>query len=147
MRTKNRCFRYNFTRLEVFYRPILKTSQPDGPGKGLAMSHRCLLLSLAAMLFSAALDCPPLPAQDVQGGDGKEYPQRISNFPDNPSSQIPKPRTAMARPPILPDHAQVGLSAPTYPYGYFGAQSHYRWNSHFTTSNEYMFWRPGWRHY
>ena len=53
----------------------------------------------------------------------------------------------MARTPILPGHARVGPSAPTFPYGYFGAESRYRWNSHFTTSDEYMFWRPGWRHY
>jgi hypothetical protein len=110
------------------------------------MSHRCLLLSFAAMLFSAGLCCPLLPAQDVGGGEGKAYPQAFAtSLPDGPAGQVPTGRTP--NPPILLLHSRVGPSAPTYPYGYFGAESRYRWNSHFTTSDEYMFWRPGWRHY
>jgi hypothetical protein len=106
-----------------------------------------LLFSFAALLVSAGLCCPPLPAQDMRGGDGQEYPQGFSSsLPADPGGQMRRPRTPMARPPILPA-ARVGPAAPTFPYGYFGAQSRYHWNSHFTTSDEYMFWRPGWRHY
>ncbi len=112
------------------------------------MSHRCLQLSFAAALFSAGLCCPPLPAQDVRGGNGMEYRQGFStNSPDGLGGQLPKPRTPMARTPILPGQARVGPVAPTFPYGYFGAESRSHWNSHFTVSKEYMFWRPGWRHY
>jgi hypothetical protein len=109
------------------------------------MSHRFLLFSFSVLLFSAALSCPPLPAQDVQGGDGAEYPQGFTaNSPDGPGGSMP-----IARPPkpFLFGHNRVGPSAPTFPYGYFGASSRYRWNSHYTVSDEYMFWRPGWRHY
>ncbi len=106
------------------------------------MSHRCLLLGFAAMLFSAGLCCPPLPAQDVRGADGREYPQAFSTgLPDGPGGPMPAARTPK---PILLLRPRVGPAAPTFPYGYFGAESRYHWNSHFTTSDEYMFWRPGW---
>jgi hypothetical protein len=109
------------------------------------MSHRCLQLSFAAMLFSAGLCCPPLPAQDVRGSENKEYPQGvITSMPDGPGGPMPMAGTLK---PILLGHPRVGPSAPTFPYGYFGAESRYHWNSHFTVSKEYMFWRPGWRHY
>jgi hypothetical protein len=109
------------------------------------MSHRGLLLSLAALLLTAGFTCRPLSAQDVRGGDGPAYPQgQIANSPNGPGSQVPMGR---APKPILLGHPRVGPAVPTYPYGYFGAQSRYHWNSHFSTQGEYMFWRPGWRPY
>jgi hypothetical protein len=109
------------------------------------MSHRGLLLSLAALLVTAGFTCRTLSAQDVRVGGGPEYPQgQIATSPEAPGSQVPMGR---APKPVLLGHSRVGPAAPTFPYGYFGAQSHYHWNSHFSTQGEYMFWRPGLRPY
>jgi hypothetical protein len=110
------------------------------------MSYRFLLLSLAVMLFSVGLCCSPLLGQDVRGGDGVEYPQGFSNgASDGSVGQVPGAVTP--KPPVLFGRNRVGPATPTFPYGYFGAESRYRWNSHFSTSHEYMFWRPGLRYY
>ena len=110
------------------------------------MSNRCLLLAFGGLLCLAGLGCPPLWAQDMMGdGQRLAYPSGFgAGLPDGPANPVP---TGRAPKPILLGHAHAGPSAPTFPYGYFGAESHYRWNSHFTTSEEYMFWRPGWRRY
>ena len=109
------------------------------------MSLRGSLLVFGCLLCWTGFSCPPLSAQDAVYGQSQGYPAAYgARFPDHYAVPVPSGR---APKPAPLNHGHAGPVAPTYPYGYFGAESHYRWNSHFTVSEEYMFWWPGWRRY
>lgn len=96
---------------------------------------RCRLFGLVVVLglWQAAAIARDFPVAGLG-----QYPQSASVAIEPGSQPWPPPL-----PPPTTKHGSVPTdpSMKPYPYGYFGAVPHYRMNSHYTSSGEYMFWR------